>query len=165
MLRILLLLLLPFSVLAQNPPVRERLDTVACYKEALRHFIKSHPETIIQNSKGKTVLVKKNSFLGDYVDSLTDVAFCFLDPDSEASVLGSYKVKKSRLYMLDLQQMMMRNLNAFIWVMPFQVKYDTRKKAVEESAYTGTTCEYEFDYTPDRQRYFLWKTATCHQSD
>jgi len=158
-----LLILLPGLVDAQSVFERQRLNILDSYHLALRDYIRDHPGDIVGTKTGKALFVRKAPFISNYRDTLSGVEVRFVDTDSADASLGALYPKKQSFNILHLQQMMLRDLNAFIWIMPMKTTYDPKKSSLKEPEYTGLLCEYVFDYTPDKNIYYLFKTSTCRE--
>ena len=145
---------------AQDHTERPRLQTVDCYKMAVGLYIKEHPADVVKTKTGKVLLVKKAAFLSDYQDSMSKVNVVFVRADSAQNITKLFP-KNQRLTVVDLQQMLMRDLNAFVWMMPTHGELDSKKGIINNVEYGTVLCEYQFDYTPDRNSFYYFKTYNC----
>lgn len=165
MFRFFLLLLLPVPLFAQNVFERQKLDHQAVYTTAISKFIQNHEDAITNTKEGKILFVKNGDFLSEFKDSSTGVRVKLLDPATEADTLSHYLNKKQKLTIADVQQMLMREYNSYIWIMPTKVTFNAHRKTVSAPSYTNMLCEYTYDYTQKRDSYWYFKDASCKDLD
>lgn len=160
----ILFCLLSMQVLAQQTVIRPKLTIVECYQKSIHEFMIDHPEMIIKSNNELHLLIQKQPFIADYTDSIAQVKIKFIDADSLQNV-ETIIAKKSSFYLLNLQPLMLRELNAYAWIMPKKVI--TKKKGKQkyyQANYTSLLCEYLFDYTPDRVQFYLYKSKSCKEN-
>lgn len=150
----------PIILWAQEHAERPRLQTVDCYKMAVGLYIKEHPADVYKTKIGKVLLVKKAAFLSDYQDSASKVNVVFVKADSAQNITKLFP-KNQKLTVIDLQQMLLRDLNAFVWMMPTHGELDSKKGVINNVEYGTVLCEYQFDYTPDRNSFYYFKSYNC----
>lgn len=162
--RILTFILIFSSLQLKAQHIRPKLTILDCYKYAISEFLKEHPEMVVQSNKEKFLLIQQQPFLSDYLDTNTHVNIKLIEVDS----IQNYQAiltKEKVFYILDLQPLMLRELNAFAWIMPKRVAIKKKNKnRVFQTSYTNLLCEYQFDYTPDRVQFYLFKGKTCKQN-
>lgn len=156
----LLTLISPIVLWAQDHAERPRLQTVDCYKMAVGLYIKDHPADVYKTKTGKVLLVKMAAFISDYQDSLSKVNVMFVKADSAKNMVKWFP-KNQKLTIIDLQQMLLRDLNAFVWLMPTHGEFDSKKGVINNMEYGNLLCEYQFDYTPERNSFYYFKTYNC----
>jgi hypothetical protein len=150
----------PFVLFAQNAIERQKLQTVDCYKMSIANYIKDHSTDVYKTKSGKVLLVKKATFISDYQDSASKVNVLFVKADSAKNISKLFP-KNQKLTVIDLQQMLLRDLNAFIWIMPTHGEFDSKKGVLSSVEYGNLLCEYQYDYTPERNSYYYFKSANC----
>lgn len=160
----ILLCLFSIQVIAQQPILRPKLTIVECYQKSIHEFISDHPEMIIKSNNEQFLFVQQQPFIADYTDSILHVRIKFVDADS-LQKQQTITTKKSSFFILDLQPLMLRELNAYAWIMPKKVVVKKKGKQTNyQTSYTNLLCEYLFDYTPDRVQFYLFKGKSCKEN-
>jgi hypothetical protein len=152
---LLSLLLLPLQVFAQITFEREQFDVKGAYKKSIREYIARHPDAVYN----KMIFLKNHPYTDTISYSMEGVTAKFVDPTNFESLKKSIN-KKQSFIVLDMPAIVMRDIEAVIWLTPMKVNFDPKKKIVLEPVYDETGCKITFDYGPDRSK-FLYKTTEC----
>jgi hypothetical protein len=159
---IVLFLLSFVRVAAQPSTVRPHMDVKAAYELSLREFMKSHSEAIYKGKGGTKVLfVKKQAFTDNFKDTLDGVTVKIIELPKDVEVIAGYVKKKTVLSILNLNQMILRDINAQVWIMPMKAEFNPKKKTLEEPVYEDKGCEFIYDYSMGSNSEFLFKEWNC----
>lgn len=150
----------PFQLFAQNPPTREKLDLAHVYRLALRDYATHHPEAVYSTATERVLFVKKEDYNKNLADTLFGLHIIFIDPATEAATVGKYITKKKKITILHLQQMLLKEMDANVWIMPMEANFNPKKETLSEPIYQKEVCQYIYDYGNDRDGY-LYKEKNC----
>lgn len=152
---LLCLLILPFHLLAQtpNPPTREKLDVEHVYRLALRDYAANHPGAVYSTPKERIIFVKKEDYNKTIADTLFGLHIIFIDPAADAAVVGKFIAKKGKITILHMQQMLLREMDVNVWIMPMDATFNPKKMTLSEPVYQKEVCQYIYDYGNDKEGY------------
>lgn len=157
---LLCLFLFPFQVLAQTPPTREKLDMAHVYRLALRDYAATHPDVVYSTPNERVLFVKKEDYNNSLADTLMGLHIIFIDPATDAATIGKYITKKKKVTILHMQQMLLKEMDANVWIMPMDASFNPKKETLSEPIYQKEVCQYVYDYGNDRDGY-LYKEKHC----
>ena len=142
MVRVLvLLLLLPFQLLGQNP----KLDAKGLYEKAVEEYIRLHPEDLATTSTGKTLFVKQQDYTNNLSNTINDITIVYINTDEASQVLPKYFSKKAKFIILDMRQFFARSTVNFVYNFPTKYSWNPKKKYLSEPEYLDRYCKSDFD--------------------
>lgn len=159
----LILLFCSFKGFGQD--TTRELNTVEAYQLALSSFLKEHMDLTynISTPPGKIVFLKQKPFTNGFPESLNGVKIKFVEPSTEIDTVLSYIQKKQQLNILDMQQMLMRETQGYVWIMPMKAFLNPKKRTLGDLKYKGTDCQYIFDYSLGNSSHLLYKETVCKE--
>jgi hypothetical protein len=163
---ICLLFAIPCS--GQNlPDTTKGIGTMDAYEFALKSFLNEHMDLVypIAAPPGRIVILRQKPFTTGFPPTVNGIKVLFFDPAVPADMdsLTFYMHKKQKLNILDLQQMILRETQGQIWIMPMKAAFDPKKRFIDEPEFKGIDCEYIFDYHLGNQASFIYKTSVCKE--
>lgn len=158
------LLLIPVHLFAQENPQRSILDVAQSYRIALIEFARTNPDAVINTSEGRTMFVKAKDFTKSLPDTAGDLHIKFIDPETDgaAAIAAILKKKQKHMMILDMQQMLLRDLDMEIWIMPMRTSFNPKKQTLSTPEYDTRGCKFIFDYGTSRTVY-LYKESQCKE--
>lgn len=142
---------------------QEELSVGEVYRVAIRQFIDSHPDMLYNHHDTVPVLFLKNhSHLTVVGDTLSGVRLVYVSPYEQEKAYEEYFTKRTKVQILDIQQMMQWDTVVQVWLLPMSVLYRPGKEMSKLPKYTGEACEVLYKYTPDR-RHYIYDGKECRQ--
>ena len=157
------LLFISTNLMAQTE-TREKIDSKSLYEFAIRNFMERYPQSVGATSltPGKVLFVKYHDYITDVKDTINGVKIVFADPEHYMDTLAHYLSKKQKLYLLDVQKILMKDFSGNVWVTPMEMKFDPKKKKLDLE-YEDKMCEYVYGYSPEREKYYWLNEIICKE--